>query len=103
MNIDIDINSITKEDFKNHELVDIREQEELDNWPSLIACPHVPMSQFPNNKDFFDKNKSYLLFCAKGGRSHYLADILTKEGYKAASINNGISSVNAYLETNDVA
>ena len=62
--IDIDIHSISKEDLKNYELIDIREQEEIDEWPPLKSCRHVPFSEFPANKDQLDKNKSNLLFCA---------------------------------------
>lgn len=97
-NIDIDIHSLTKEDLKKYELIDIREPQEIEEWPPLRSCRHVPFSQFPFNKAEFDKNKSYLLFCAKGGRSHYMADALTQEGYKALSVNNGIASLNSYLK-----
>ena len=96
--IDIDIHTITKNDLKNYELIDIRESEEIDAWPPLVECRHVPFSQFPLNKDEFDKNKSYLIFCAKGGRSHRMVEALINDGYKALSVNNGIASVNSYLE-----
>jgi rhodanese-related sulfurtransferase len=99
--IDIDIHTIAKEDLKNYELIDIREAQEIDEWPPLVPCRHVPLSQFPLNKDAFDKNTSYLLYCAKGGRSHYLAEILISEGYKAQSVNNGIASLNSYLKKLD--
>ena len=96
--IDIDIYSISKDDLKNYELIDIREEDEIEEWPPLIPCRHLPLSQFPLNKDELDKNKSYLLFCAMGGRSHFMAEELIKEGYQALSVNNGISSVNTYLK-----
>ncbi len=96
--IDIDIHSIAPEDLKKYELIDIRESEEIDEWPPLQNCRHIPFSQFPLNKDEFNKNTSYLLFCAKGGRSHFMAEVLILEGYKALSVNNGIASVNSYLK-----
>ncbi len=98
MNIDCDIHSISEADLKNYELIDIREADEIKDWPALKPCRHIPFSEFPLNKDKFDKNKSYLLFCAQGGRSHFMAQALTKEGYQTLSINNGIASVNAYLK-----
>ncbi len=104
-NIDCDIHSISAADLKNYELIDVRETDEINDWPLLKTCllagrpcRHVPFSKFPLNKDEFDKNKSYLLFCAKGGRSHFMATALTKEGYRAFSVNNGIASLNAYLK-----
>ena len=48
--------------------------------------------------DSFNKNDNYLIFCAMGGRSHHLAEILSQQGYTAYSVNNGIDSVNAYLK-----
>ena len=99
MNIDIDLDTLPQNDFKNYTLVDIREEEEIFISPSLIPCPHVPLSGFPDNKTFFNKNDSYLIFCAKGGRSHHMAEFLSKEGYKTFSVNDGISSINAYLNS----
>jgi thiamine biosynthesis protein ThiI len=96
--IDIDISSLSKEELKNYELIDIREQDEIDDWPPIVPCCHLPFSEFPSNKDQLDKSKSYLLFCAKGGRSHFMAEALAQEGYSALSVNNGIVSVNSYLQ-----
>ncbi len=96
--IDIDIDGISPEDFKKYELVDVREDEEILEWPALAEHLCMPCSGFPLNKDVLDKNKPYLIFCAKGGRSHHVAELLQAEGYNAVSVNNGIASVNAYLE-----
>ena len=96
--VDINIHSIKAPDLNNYELIDIREVDEITNWPPLKPCRHVPFSQFPMNLDAFDKKKSYLLFCAKGGRSHFMAEAMVLEGYRALSINHGIASVNSYLK-----
>ena len=96
--VDINIHSISKEDLKNYELIDIREKEEIEDWPPLKPCRQIAFSQFPTNIDQFDKNKSYLLFCAKGGRSHFMAEAMVQEGYKVLSINHGIPSVNSYFK-----
>ncbi len=96
--IDIDIDSISPEDFKKYELVDVREDEEVQELPALAEHLCMPCSEFPLNKDVLSKDKSYLIFCAKGGRSHHVAELLQAEGYNAVSVNNGIASVNAYLE-----
>lgn len=96
--VDINIHSIKPADLKNYELIDIRESAEILDWPPLKACRHVPFSDFPNNISAFDKNKTYLLFCAKGARSHFMAEAMVKEGYKALSVNHGIPSLNSYLK-----
>ena len=96
--IDIDIHDISQEDFKKYALVDVREDEEIQEWPALAEHLCMPCSKFPLNKDVLSKDKSYLIFCAKGGRSHHVAELLQAEGYNAVSVNNGIASVNAYLE-----
>ena len=96
--IDIDIHSISPEDFKKYKLVDVREDEEIREWPAQAEHLCMPCSGFPFNKEVLNKNKSYLIFCAKGGRSHRVAELLQAEGYNAVSVNNGIASVNAYLE-----
>ena len=103
MNIDINIDEIAINDFKNYKLIDIREANELLSAPSLMACPHVPLSEFPHNIDHFNKQDSYLIFCAKGGRSHHMADILSREGYKALSLNGGVSYLKHYLQEHGLA
>lgn len=96
--IDIDIHDISPEDFKKYELVDVREDEETQECPAQAEHLCMPCSEFPFNKEILNKNKPYLIFCAKGGRSHHVAELLQAEGYNAVSVNNGIASVNAYLQ-----
>ncbi len=98
--IDIDISTISPKEIKNYVFVDIREEDELFHSPSIAECPHVPMSQFPSNMSFFNTNDNYLIFCAKGGRSHHIAEILQSQGIKAMSVNYGVSAVNSYLKGN---
>jgi len=99
--VDINIHSIKPDDLKNYELIDIRESDEIADWPPLKPFRQVPFSQFPANIDAFDKKKTYLLYCAKGGRSHYMAEAMVQQGFKAFSVNHGIPSVNSYLKNLD--
>lgn len=100
--IDIDIHSIAPDHFRKCRLVDIREPNEIEAWPAeTMNVDIVPLSQIQEKLDYFKKGEEYLLFCAKGGRSHYLAEVLNDQGFKAYSINNGIASVNAYLSKLD--
>ncbi|MBF0490901.1 MAG: hypothetical protein HQL15_09905 [Candidatus Omnitrophica bacterium] len=96
--VDINIHSISKEDLTKYEMIDIREPAEIADWPPLRPCKQIPFSLFPENIDQFDKSKSYLLFCAKGGRSQFMAEDMVQLGFKALSINHGIPSVNSYFK-----
>ena len=101
MNIDIDIHSLSVDEFKKYKLVDVREPEECDaNPPISDKVDFIPLSEIETKLDFFNKDNAYLLYCAMGGRSHYLAEVLESKGIKALSVNNGIDSVNAYLKKN---
>ena len=100
MNIDLDINAVPFQELKDYKLIDIREANELVNYPSVCECPHVPLSGFPENLNKFSKDDKYLLFCAMGGRSHHLAEILNAEGFTTYSVNGGVSAVNAYFNVN---
>ena len=96
--IDIDIHTISKVDLQKYELIDIRESDEITQWPPIKECQQIPFSEFPHNINEFDKSKNYLIFCAKGGRSHMMAEVLNSQGINALSVNNGIASVNSYLK-----
>ena len=50
-------------------IIDIREDAELEEYPLKIADAHIPMQTLLNNGYDFQTNKSYLLVCARGGRS----------------------------------
>lgn len=103
MNVDININTIPADQFNKYKLVDIREEQELINDPSLIKCPHVPLSALPEKLSFFNKEDTYLIFCHMGGRSHQLADYLSAQGYKTLSVNYGVGAVNQYVQTNAIS
>ena len=95
MNIDIDIQSLSPDEFQKYKLVDIREPNECDAYPPISnKVDFIPLSVIQTKLDYFNKDHAYLIYCAKGGRSHYLAEILNDQGVKALSINNGIDSLN---------
>lgn len=53
----------------NYFIIDIREDYELDEHPFVMADVHIPMQSLLSNGYDFQNGKSYLLVCAKGGRS----------------------------------
>ncbi len=98
MNIDIDISILNAKEFKEYKLVDIREPNEYTNLPAnTTELRHIPFAQFPQNMNQFKPNEKYLIFCAMGGRSHHMAELLNQKGITALSINFGINAVNQYL------
>ena len=98
MNIDINVSSLSPAEFKTYTLVDIREPMEYMDQPALIEnVEYIPFAQYPLNINQFDKNESYLLFCAAGGRSHHMAEHLNAQGFKALSVIAGIGALNHYL------
>lgn len=101
MDIDIDIHSLSPEEFSQCKLVDIREPNEYAHVPALTdKVDYVPFAQFPSNIGYFNPQDRYLLVCAAGGRSHYMAEALASQGIQASSINYGIASLNSYLKKN---
>ncbi len=98
MNIDIDISTLTPQEFKQYKLVDIREPNEYATLPAATDnIAYIPFAEFPHNINQFNANDNYLLVCAMGGRSHHMAEYLNHQGINAVSVNFGINAVNAYL------
>lgn len=103
-NIDLDIHSLDPKKFTEFKAVDIREPEEtLAFAPLTKNIDFIPLSQLQEKLSHFTKDNSYLLVCAKGGRSHYLAEILQSQGIHALSVNNGMAAFNKYLKDNGYA
>ena len=97
--IDINIHDIAPKEFSDYALVDVREDDEVREDPALTHYIHLPCSRFMMENAVLNKDSHYLIFCAKGGRSHRVAEILREEGFaNVFSVNNGIDSVNAYLK-----
>ncbi len=99
--IDVNIQDIDPKEFRDYTLVDVREDDEVHAEPALGQYIHLPCSRFMMDCGTLPKNGHYLIFCAKGGRSYRVAEILREQGYTSVfSVNNGIASVNAYLKKN---
>ena len=104
MSIDLDIRTLDPQQFKEFKAVDIREAEECSAFAPLTKnIDFIPLSQIEERISYFQKDKSYLLVCAMGGRSHYLAELLQSQGIHALSVNSGMSSFNQYLIDNGYA
>lgn len=75
----------------NARLIDIRETEErvTTPFPSHLDSEHWPLSTWKNTRLL--KHQRYILLCAKGKRSEYLAKKLRRDGYtQVYSLKDGI-------------
>lgn len=81
-------------DEKKCNLIDLREEGELNNYGSIENSTHIPrgLLEFSLNQNsplvqnkIIDINKEMVLFCAAGGRSALAAKTLNDMGFKNVS------------------
>ena len=65
-----------KADFQ---LIDVREQHEVDNCE--IAGEHIPMGDVMDNLDKISKTKQVIVHCKMGGRSGAICNALEVAGF----------------------
>tara|TARA_Y100001936_G_scaffold100519_1_gene98864 strand:+ start:1568 stop:1951 length:384 start_codon:yes stop_codon:yes gene_type:complete len=88
---------------KNCNLIDIRENNELENTGKVEGATHIPRGMLevylsPNSPIFqnrqIDQNKEFVLFCAGGVRSALAVKSLKDMGYeKISHIDGGFASI----------
>ena len=88
---------------KNCNLIDIRENNELENTGKVEGATHIPRGMLevylsPNSPIFqnrqIDQNKEFVLFCAGGVRSALAVKSLKDMGYqKVSHIDGGFGSI----------
>lgn len=63
------------------QLVDVRSNSE---WAGgyIPGAKHIPVDDIPTRMAEIDKNKTVLLYCAAGGRSHRAMEMLKAAGYR---------------------
>ena len=98
--IDITIKNIPREEFSKYQLLDIREDDERQVEPVISRdCKTFPFSTFGKDSFLFERDRKYLIFCGKGGRSRRMVETLREQGVtNTFSVVNGIASVNSYLK-----
>jgi len=99
----VDLDTLSWEEFNNFDLIDVREPSESMQKP--VQAKHVmfyPVSLFKSGACTLDPKKRYLLFCEKGIRSKHMADELVRQGYKNTFfLPYGSSRINEYLLKNN--
>lgn len=81
--------ALKKSGSSNSELIDIREQFEVD-ITSIPAAKHIPMSDLGCLFLKFDRNKHYYFLCASGNRSLSAARTLRALGFKCYTVKGGV-------------
>ena len=70
-------------------LVDLRSGEDYAKY-HFEGALNVPYEELDRMKSLFTKEKSYILYCERGGSSLLAAKELSNEGYKIYTVIGGI-------------
>lgn len=71
------------------ELVDVREYEEIEQG-MIPGAKHIRMMTIPENLDYFDKEKEYIIICRSGNRSENVCYYMQDQGYKVRNYVDGM-------------
>lgn len=71
------------------ELVDVREDEEVE-YGMIPGAKHIRMMTIPENLDYFDKEKEYIIICRSGSRSENVCYYMQDLGYKVRNMIGGM-------------
>lgn len=67
---------------KQGQVLDVRTIEEIAETGMIKGAKNIPIAELESRLGELDKNKTYITFCAKGGRSAKAAALLSKAGFK---------------------
>ncbi|MGD6816954.1 rhodanese-like domain-containing protein [Metabacillus sp. 84] len=74
---------------ENIELVDVREDEEVEEG-MISKAKHIKMGDIPARAGELDKDKEYIFICRSGRRSENVAAYLQEQGYKVVNMTGGM-------------
>lgn len=63
-------------------VLDVRNADEIEKTGMIKGSINIPVGELENRLSELDKNKTYIAFCAVGGRSKRAATILSEAGFK---------------------
>jgi rhodanese-related sulfurtransferase len=71
-------------EIKNGVLIDLRTNDEIKNKGTIKGSQQIDFLAKDSEKviEALDKNKTYYIFCASGGRSGQCAELMQKAGFK---------------------
>lgn len=72
-------------------LVDVRQKEE---WSAgkIPGAKHLPLDRLRDQQHRLPKDREVILVCRSGTRSAFGAEMLSKEGYEASSLEGGVGA-----------
>jgi rhodanese-related sulfurtransferase len=98
------IEIITPEELKKKleageklEMVDIREDYEVAQG-MIPGAKHIRMGDIPENLDYFDKEKEYIIICRAAHRSEIVCYYLQDQGFKVRNMVGGMIEWTGELE-----
>lgn len=71
------------------QVIDVREDEEVEIG-KISRAIHIPLNQVPARTDELDQNKTLVLVCRSGRRSHHAAEYLHSLGYEVLNMEGGM-------------
>lgn len=87
------------ESGENLELIDVREDEEVE-YGMIPGAKHIKMGEIPARLEELDKNKEYIFICRSGGRSMNVCHYLQQQGYKVTNMEGGMLQWEGDVEVN---
>ena len=85
---------------KNATLIDLRNQDELDEYGFIENAVHIPLPEIPTKVDEIKSySKPIVLFCKAGGRAERAKEFLEDQGIADLYNGGGYDDVKAVLES----
>ena len=85
---------------KNATLIDLRNQDELDEFGFIKNAVHIPLHELPDKlKDVKSYSKPIVLFCKAGGRAERAKEFLEAQGLTEVYNAGGYNDVKSVLES----
>ncbi len=76
-------------DRNTHILLDVRDFDELEMYPSLTGAVHIPLNELRDRLSELAKDKTYIIYCAMGQRGYIGYRMLTQHGFKCRNLSGG--------------
>jgi NADPH-dependent 2,4-dienoyl-CoA reductase/sulfur reductase-like enzyme/rhodanese-related sulfurtransferase len=85
-------NGIDDLDPEWFQLIDLRNQDELDKEGFIKGGLHIPLDDLRDRLDQFDPGKTYIPYCAVGYRGYLAHRILVQNGFRCLNLSGGIKT-----------
>ncbi len=79
-------------------LLDVRTVEEFSR-KSIQGSQHLPLQELGEKYKKLDKNKTYFIYCASGGRSRTAMNFLKKQGFNHVYNTESVEKTKTIIES----